>query len=100
MPKIYEYLNIAFFFYSNEHEPIHVHAGKGGRETVFEIIIENHKVKEIKKRKVRGRDHLDKADLKNALDFVNVYAEEIVKKWVDFFVYKTEIKLEKISKKI
>jgi Domain of unknown function (DUF4160) len=46
MPKIYEYLNIAFFFYSNEHEPIHVHAGK---ETVFEIIIENQEVKEIKK---------------------------------------------------
>ncbi len=97
MPKIYEYLNIAFFFYSNEHEPIHVHAGK---ETVFEIIIENQEVKQIKKRKFRGREHLEQADLKNAQDFVNVYAKEIVRKWVDFFVYKTEIKLEKISKNI
>jgi hypothetical protein len=67
---------------------------------VFEIIIENQEVKDIKKRKFRGREHLEQADLKNAQDFVNVYAKEIVRKWVDFFVYKTEIKLEKISKKI
>jgi len=26
MPKIYEYLGILIFFYSNEHEPIPVHA--------------------------------------------------------------------------
>ena len=25
MPKIFEYLGILIFFYSNEHEPIHVH---------------------------------------------------------------------------
>jgi Domain of unknown function (DUF4160) len=29
MPKIFEYLGIILFFYSNEHEPIHVHATKG-----------------------------------------------------------------------
>ncbi len=29
MPKIFEYLGILIFFYSNEHEPIHVHAKKG-----------------------------------------------------------------------
>lgn len=26
MPKIYDYLGIVFLFYSNEHEPLHVHA--------------------------------------------------------------------------
>ena len=25
MPKIFEYFGFVFFFYSNEHEPIHVH---------------------------------------------------------------------------
>ena len=25
MPKIYEYLGILIYFYSNEHEPVHVH---------------------------------------------------------------------------
>ncbi|MDE6341047.1 MAG: DUF4160 domain-containing protein, partial [Muribaculaceae bacterium] len=25
MPKIFEYFGLIFYFYSNEHEPIHVH---------------------------------------------------------------------------
>ena len=30
-----------FFFYSNEHRPIHVHVRKGGGEAVFEVLISN-----------------------------------------------------------
>ncbi len=30
MPKIFEYLGILIFFYSNEHEPIHVHGKYDG----------------------------------------------------------------------
>ncbi|MET1257566.1 DUF4160 domain-containing protein [Aliikangiella maris] len=33
MPKLYEYLGIVLFFYSNEHEPIHVHGKYNGKET-------------------------------------------------------------------
>ncbi|MBQ9467344.1 MAG: DUF4160 domain-containing protein [Muribaculaceae bacterium] len=29
MPKIFEYFGFVFFFYSNEHEPIHVHVIHG-----------------------------------------------------------------------
>ena len=39
MPKIFEYFGIVFFFYSNEHEPIHIHGTYGGRECKAEIII-------------------------------------------------------------
>lgn len=40
MPKIFEYFGFVFFFYSNEHEPIHVHVMRGDRQTVFEIFLE------------------------------------------------------------
>ena len=48
MPKIYEYLGILIFFYSNEHEPIHVHARKGENESKAEFVIENGKISEMK----------------------------------------------------
>ena len=35
MPKIYEYFGFIFFFFSNEHEPIHVHVTKSGCQTVL-----------------------------------------------------------------
>ncbi len=37
MPKIYEYMGIVLFFYSNEHEPIHIHGKYDGKESKAEI---------------------------------------------------------------
>ena len=47
MPKIYDYFGIVFLFYSNEHEPLHVHAKYGDCETVFIIVSENGVLKKI-----------------------------------------------------
>ena len=38
MPKIFEYFGFIFYFYSNEHEPIHVHVLHGGKESIFELM--------------------------------------------------------------
>jgi len=46
MPKIFEYLGILVFFYSNEHEPIHVHAKKGEYECKAEFYIVNGKIED------------------------------------------------------
>ena len=35
MPRIFEKDGYIFFFYSNDHEPIHVHVRKGNGEAVF-----------------------------------------------------------------
>ncbi len=37
MPKIFEKDGFRFFFYSNEHQPIHVHVRYGGGEAVFVV---------------------------------------------------------------
>jgi len=46
MPKIYEYLGLIFFFYSDEHLPIHVHVSSAEYESKLEF--ENGKLKKIK----------------------------------------------------
>ncbi len=37
MPNIFERDGYRFFFYSNEHRPIHVHVRRGGGEAVFNV---------------------------------------------------------------
>ncbi len=37
MPTIFEQDGYRFFFYSNDHEPVHVHVRHGGGEAVFAI---------------------------------------------------------------
>jgi len=39
MPKLYEYWGLVVLFYSNEHEPVHVHGLAQGREARAEIIV-------------------------------------------------------------
>ena len=50
MPKIFEYFGFIFLFYSNEHEPIHVHVNKEGHEAIFEILMEGGKLTELRRR--------------------------------------------------
>ena len=41
MPKIFEYFGFIFYFFSNEHEPIHVHVLHGDKESIFDLIMMN-----------------------------------------------------------
>ena len=37
MPTIFTENGYRFFFYSNDHDPIHVHVRKGDGEAVFQV---------------------------------------------------------------
>ena len=87
MPTIFEYFGFVFKFYSNEHEPIHVHVQKGVAEVIFEIIIDDAEIVEIRQRNSKAQTFSEN-DLKIASSFVEKYAPEIVNKWIDFFVLK------------
>lgn len=91
MPDIYRYFGFVFFFYSNEHDPIHVHVQHDNHESVFEIIMDNGEVKDINVRQKQGVPSLNTKDLKVAEKFVRVYADKIVDKWVNFFVKKKRV---------
>lgn len=100
MPKIFEYFGIVFYFYANEHLPIHVHAKSGDYETIFELIFENGILTEIRRRKSRGIEHLPPKILKEAHLFIEKYGNQIAQKWTDFFVLQKEVKSEKITQKL
>lgn len=100
MPKIFEYFGFIFLFYSNEHEPIHVHVMKDGHEAIFEIILENGELVEIHRRTSNKIAPLSEKDAATAEAFVKKYYKNIVDKWVNFFIYKKRIRSTKITKKL
>jgi hypothetical protein len=100
MPKLYEYFGLVFLFYSHEHEPIHVHGRFQGKESKAEIIFENGKFKEIVIKDVPGKEALDAQNLIKFKKVVEVYRDDIVRKWIDFFVYNIAIASETITKKL
>jgi hypothetical protein len=100
MPKLYEYFGLVIYFYANEHEPVHVHGEWQGRETKAEIILVNGKVAQINFRSVTGKPPLRGPKLKDFRHLVRVKAEDIVQRWVDFFVLHKHSEPEIIRQKL
>ncbi len=63
-----------FFFYANEHEPIHVHVMKGG--DFAKIDLENLEVR---------KNYLKKNELKSALAIAEEYQLEFIRRWNEYF---------------
>ena len=75
MPTILFLFGLRFFFYSDEHLPMHVHVKNGDGKAKINIetaeIIENNGIKP--------------ADLKKAIDAVKQYKEDMIKEWKAYF---------------
>ncbi|MEQ2006297.1 MAG: DUF4160 domain-containing protein [Limisphaerales bacterium] len=100
MPKLYEYLGILIYFYSNEHEPIHVHGKHAGRESRAEIFVENGRVMRVEVSDIPGKRPLEGAKLRDFETFVAAKADEIVERWVNFFVHNVRTKPETITRRV
>lgn len=72
MPTIFELFGLRFFFYANEHSPVHVHVVRDNDEA--KIALEP----EIKLVYNRG---LKERDVKRALELTRLYSDEIMEMW-------------------
>jgi hypothetical protein len=72
MPTVFEKDGFRFFFYSNDHDPIHIHVRKGGGEAVF--VVEG----EIELRESIG---LKVKELSKAEELVKENKDLIEEKW-------------------
>ena len=100
MPKLYEYFGLVVLFYSNEHEPVHVHGLYNGRVSRADFVIVEGKVVDIHFHPVKGRRALEHSHLSDFKILVDTYSDEIVQKWVDYFVMHKSIKPERIERRL
>ena len=72
MPIIFAKDGYRFFFYSNEHDPIHVHVCCGGGEAIFDIegVVE-----------LRESQRMKMDELRKALKLVRENQKLIMEKW-------------------
>lgn len=75
MPTIFELFGLRFFFYADEHSPIHVHIVKGDAEAKIEIdpeikLIYNHGLKA--------------QDVRRAIRLAKMYKGDIIEIWCKY----------------
>ncbi|MCX8085616.1 MAG: DUF4160 domain-containing protein [Rhodocyclaceae bacterium] len=100
MPKLYEYFGLVVLFYANEHEPVHVHGKCQGREARAELIVVNGRVTEIRYSATAGRTPLEPNEMRLFKELVTARADEIVAKWIDFFVLHKPLQAETITRRL
>lgn len=70
-----KYLDFVFFFYSDEHRPIHVHVVKGDDDAKIQI---EDEVKLVYNHGLKAKD------LKRALELAEMYKEDIINVWNEY----------------
>ena len=72
MPTIFEIFGIRFYFYSDEHLPVHVHIENGDGKAKVNVEPE---IKLISNNGIKPKD------IKKALVLIETYKEEIIEAW-------------------
>jgi len=57
-------------------------------------------ITEIKIRQVKGLTPLNSNELKIFKEFLEVFADKIVQKWIDYFILHKDVEFERITKRI
>jgi hypothetical protein len=101
MPQIYRYFGLIFYFWSNDHLPAHIHVTDTTREreSIFDLIMENSILIEIRVR-TDIKPSLKLEEITTAKTFISVYYPQIIKKWFEFYICGKELKPITIRKKI
>ena len=75
MPTILVIFGLRFYFFANEHLPIHVHLENA--DGLAKIALEQ-KIKLVENNGIKPKD------IKRAMSIVEQYREEFIEKWIEF----------------
>ena len=75
MPTILVIFGLRFYFYADEHLPIHVHLENGDGLAKIELEPE---IKLVENKSIKPKD------IKRAMSIVEQYKEEFIEKWKEF----------------
>jgi len=75
MPELFRLFGIKFFFFSNEHLPVHVHVENGDGDAKFQI----------KPVKLISNNGIKNKDIKLAESIIEENEELIEKRWNEYF---------------
>ena len=77
MPEIFRFYGFSFFFYSKEHEPLHVHVEGNGGKMIFQWNGEEFVEKE--------RVNIKNGDFRRIKTIIDNNADIIQERWESFF---------------
>ena len=100
MPKLYEYFGLVFLFYSDDHDPLHLHVQRGEREGIIMLMMVEGILTELRWRTKRGAVMLNDKEQREAETFVRAMKGDIIEKWTAFYIEHKRIKPVRITRRV
>ena len=98
--KIYEYFGVEVFFMASDFQALVVYGEFQDKLSKIMIHLENGVYSHISVLKVEGYEPLEEKELEKFAKLVGYNLSEIIRSWIDNFVYHKQISFEKILKPI
>jgi hypothetical protein len=77
MPEIFRFYGFSFFFYSREHEPLHIHVEGNGGMAKFDLVEDEFVLKTVY--------NIKSNDLKKIKEVIDYNKDIIIKHWIKYF---------------
>lgn len=100
MISLFDYYDLKIHFRKKDLEPLHVYGSRGDRYSVAKIIFENGLFERIDVSSVPDYEELDEIDTNKMRLLILNHLDEVIKRWIDFYLYKKDVEEEIITQKI
>ena len=98
MPNLYKYFGIIFKFYSNDHEPIHIHAEYNKNIVKVTFHQRDGQVYRITYKVITSK--FPAAKLTEVKRFCSLMKYNIIDKWRDYFINHKPVSCQNVTIKI
>ena len=97
---VFDYYDLRIFFDPEDSSPITIYGAFLNKRNAAVIDFQNGIFNSVDIKNADGFDTLDEQDLNRFKLIIDMYLSEIVKSWIDYFVFDKEIIPERILRKI
>lgn len=95
---IFEYFGLEIYIDVNDQHPLVFYGRSANNVSKIIVHLDNGLFSHLEMISIDGIPELEEGDKENFLKMINCNLTEIIKFWIDFFVYKKSIPFEKILK--
>jgi hypothetical protein len=100
MITLFDYYGLKIHFIKTDCTPLHIYANRGKQSCIGHVTFKQGLFDKIEFKKREGFDGLDQDDANKMELLILNHLDEIVKRWIDFYIFKRPIEEEIITQRI
>ena len=100
MIALFNYYDLKIFFAKKDQRPLHFYAKRGQQESLGIVEFDNGLFKRVNIEPVEGKESLDELDENRLKLLIINNLDEVVKRWINHFIFKKPIQEEIITQRI